>query len=123
MAKMEADLEAVERYLAKVPEPARSTLEKVRATIRAAAPEGTVERIGYGMPGFYYKGALVWYAAAKEHCALYPTSGPIQELREELKKYSVSKGTIRFAVDRALPAALVKKIVKMQVARNEGKAK
>ena len=123
MAKYEADLEAVEAYLAKVPEPARSTLEKVRSTIRATAPKDAVERMGYGMPGFYYKGALIWYAAAKAHCAVNPTASPIEELREELKKYEISKGTIRFALDKPLPAALLKKIVKLQVARNERKGK
>jgi len=123
MAKTEADLPAVEAYLAAVPEPARNTLEKTRAMIRKLAPAGAVERIGYGMPGFYYKGPLIWYAAAKDHCALYPTPWPIEVLADELKKYEVSKGTIRFALDKPMPATLMKKIVKLQVERNERKAK
>jgi len=123
MAKAEADLQAVEAYLAAVPEPARSTLEKTRAMIRKLAPTEAVERIGYGMPGFYYKGPLIWYAAAKDHCALYPTPWPIEVLAEELKKFSVSKGTIRFAVDKPMPATLMKKIVNLQVERNDRKAK
>ncbi|MEO8370767.1 MAG: DUF1801 domain-containing protein [Candidatus Solibacter sp.] len=123
MAKTEADLPAVEAYLAAVPEPAKSTLEKTRAMIRKLVPAEAVERIGYGMPGFYYKGPLIWYAAAKEHCALYPTPWPIEVLAEELKNYSVSKGTIRFDLEKPMPATLMKKIVKLQVERNERKAK
>src|SRR5512140_2992723 len=123
MAKTDAGVEAVEAYLAAVPEPARTTLEKTRATIRKLVPAEAVERMGYGMPGFYYKGPLIWYAAAKEHCALYPTPWPIEVLAEELKKYSVSKGTIRFALDKPMPATLMKKIAKLQVERNERKAK
>ena len=111
MAKIDADVKAVEAYLAAVPEPARTTLEKTRAMIRKLAPAEAVESMGYGMPGFYYKGPLIWYAAAKEHCALYPTPYPIEQLAEELKKYSVSKGTIRFALDKPMPATLLKKIV------------
>jgi uncharacterized protein YdhG (YjbR/CyaY superfamily) len=123
MSKSDADVKAVEAYLAAVPDPAKSTLEKTRAMIRKLAPAEAVERIGYGMPGFYYKGPLIWYAAAKEHCALYPTPWPIEVLAEELKKYSVSKGTIRFALDKPIPAALMKKIVQLQVERNQRKAK
>ena len=123
MAKIEADIAGVEAYLAAVPEPAKSTLEKTRAMIRKLAPVDAVERMGYGMPGFYYRGPLIWYAAAKDHCALYPTPWPIEVLAEELKKYSVSKGTIRFASDKPMPATLMKKIVKLQVERNERKAK
>ena len=123
MPKTETDLKAVEAYLAAVPEPARTTLEKTRAMIRKLAPAEAVERIGYGMPGFYYKGPLIWYAAAKDHCALYPTPWPIEVLAEELKKYSLSKGTIRFALDKPMPATLMKRIVQLQVERNERKAK
>ena len=62
----------VEAYLARVPEPARSTLEKMRAMIKAAAPKDATEAISYGIPSFHYKGALVWYAAFKKHCSFFP---------------------------------------------------
>jgi uncharacterized protein YdhG (YjbR/CyaY superfamily) len=113
----------VEAYLARVPEPARTTLEKMRAMIRAAAPKEATEALSYRIPSFQYKGALVAYAAFKEHCSFFPMSGRvIEEFAEELKDYKMSKGTIQFAVDKPLPAGLVKKMVKARVARNEAKA-
>jgi uncharacterized protein YdhG (YjbR/CyaY superfamily) len=107
----------VDEYLAAVPEPARGTLMKVRATIRSAVPEGTVETISYGIPTFEYNGALVGFGAFPDHCSFFPMSGSIVErFGDELKSYRTSKGTIRFAIDKPLPAALVKKIVKARLA-------
>jgi len=118
------DAAAVEEYLAAVPEPARGTLLKIRATIRAAVPAAATEGISYGMPAFRYKGPLVGYAASMEHCGLYPMNpAVIVQFQDELKAYSTSKGTIRFAVDKPLPPALVKKIVKARVAENEAKGR
>jgi uncharacterized protein YdhG (YjbR/CyaY superfamily) len=115
-------LAAVEAYLAEVPEPARTTLEKTRATIRAAAPKEATECISYGMPAFRYRGALVGYAAFKDHCSFFPMSAAlIDTMAEELKGYRTSKGTLQFASDKPLPAALVKKMVKARVADNEKK--
>jgi uncharacterized protein YdhG (YjbR/CyaY superfamily) len=112
----------VEAYLARVPEPARTTLEKVRAMIRAAAPKDATEAISYKIPSFQYKGALVWYAAFKNHCSFFPMDlSLLDELGEELKKYKTSKGTIQFPVDKPLPKALVTRIVKARVALNEMK--
>jgi uncharacterized protein YdhG (YjbR/CyaY superfamily) len=112
----------VEAYLAGVPEPARGTLEKIRATIRSVVPAEATEAISYGMPAFRYKGALVGYAAFKDHCSFFPMSAAlIVEFKEELSKYSTAKGTIRFPQDKPLPATLVKKLVKARVAQNEKK--
>jgi uncharacterized protein YdhG (YjbR/CyaY superfamily) len=114
---------AVEAYLERVPEPARKTLGKLRATIRAAAPKEATERISYAIPSFYHNGGLVAYAAFKDHCSFFPMgSGAIEEFAEELKGFRVSKGTIHFPLDKPLPAGLVKKMVKACVARNEEKA-
>jgi uncharacterized protein YdhG (YjbR/CyaY superfamily) len=116
------DAAAVEAYLAKVPEPARSTLEKMRAMIRAAAPAEATECLSYGIPAFRYKGGLVGYAAFKKHCSFFPMQASlIDEMQEELKGYRTSKGTLQFAVDKPLPAALVKKMVKARVHENEAK--
>ncbi len=110
----------VESYLAACPEPHRSTLEKLRATIRSVVPKETTEAISYGMPAFNYKGGLVAYAAFKEHCSFFPMSGRlVEDYAEELKGYKTSKGTIQFPVDKPLPAGLVKKIVKAKIALNE----
>jgi len=114
----------VEAYLAQLPEPARTTLEKLRATIRAAAPADATEAISYGMPSFQYMGGLVAYAAFKQHCSFFPMgAAAIEEFAEELKGYRVSKGTIQFTLDKPLPAGLVKRMVKACVARNEAKAR
>lgn len=116
------DLAAVNAYLAKVPEPARSTLEKMRATIRSVVPAEATEGLSYGMPAFRYKGALVGYAAFKKHCSFFPMQASlIDEMKDELKGYRTSKGTLQFPVDKPLPAALVKKMVKARVAENEAK--
>jgi uncharacterized protein YdhG (YjbR/CyaY superfamily) len=110
----------VDEYLASVPEPARSTLTKIRAIIRSAVPPDATEAISYGMPTFKYKGALVGFAAFSNHCSLFPMSAAlIDAFKDELKSYQTSKGTIRFPVDKPLPAALVKKIVKARIAQNE----
>jgi uncharacterized protein YdhG (YjbR/CyaY superfamily) len=111
-----------DEYLASIPEPARGTLNKIRAAIRAAAPAEATEAIGYGMPTFRHKGALVGFAAFSNHCSFFPMSGSVIEaFQSELKGYETSKGTIRFPVDKPLPAALVKKMVKARVAQNESK--
>jgi len=99
----------VDEYLAGVPEPARSTLNKVRAAIRTAVPPGTTETISYGMPAFKHNGVLVWYAAFSNHCSLFPTGAVIEAFKKELKGFSTSKGTIQFSTEKPLPAALVKK--------------
>lgn len=112
----------VESYLAACPEPHRTTLEKVRATIRAVVPKEATEGISYGMPCFRYKGALVGYAAFKEHCSFFPMSATLlDEFAGELGEYRTSKGTLQFAVDKPLPATLLKKLVKARVAQNEAK--
>jgi uncharacterized protein YdhG (YjbR/CyaY superfamily) len=112
---------SVDEYLAGVPEPARSTLKKVHAAIRSAVPPEATETISYRMPAFKYKGPLVWFAAFSDHCSLFPTASVIEAFKNELKGFSTSKGTIQFPVDKPLPAALVRKLVKARVAENERK--
>ncbi len=111
----------VDEYLAGVPEPARSTLNKMRTAIRSAAPREATETISYGMPAFKHNGVLVWFAAFSDHCSLFPTGSVIEAFENELKGFSTSKGTIHFSTDKPLPAALVKKMVKARVAQIESK--
>jgi uncharacterized protein YdhG (YjbR/CyaY superfamily) len=111
----------VDDYLSRLPEPARTTLNKIRATIRAAVPPDAEEVISYGIPAFKYKKVLVWYAAFKDHCSFFPTNAVIEEFKEELTRYHLSKGTVQFPVDKPLPAALLKKMVKARLAEVEGK--
>jgi len=109
----------VDEYLAGIPEPARTTLEHIRAVIRSVVPRDTTEVISYGMPMFKYNGMLVGYAAFKSHCSLFPTGSGVRKFQKELKGYSTDKGTIRFPPDKPLPDALVRKIVKSRVAENK----
>jgi len=111
----------IDEYLADVPEPARSTLNKIRAAIRSAAPAEATETISYKIPAFKYKGVLVWFAAFSDHCSLFPTAAIVEAFKDELKGYSTSKGTIHFPVDKPLPTTLLKKIVKARVAQIEMK--
>jgi uncharacterized protein YdhG (YjbR/CyaY superfamily) len=113
----------VEEYLAAVPEPQRGTLKKVRAVIQSVLPESATEGISYRIPVVKYKGMLIGYAAFTDHCSLFGMSGTLLgPFKEELQKYSTSKGTIRFAVDRPLPATLIKKLVKHAIAQKDAKS-
>ena len=111
--------QTVDEYLASVEEPARSTLNKVRATIRSVVPAETTEIISYGMPAFKYKKVLIWYAAFSDHCSLFPTASVLEKFKEELMGYRVSKGTIQFPLDKPLPGNLLKKMVKVRLTEVE----
>ena len=122
MNKANAVPKDVDEYLEGVPEPARSTLNKVRAMIRSVVPPEATEKISYGMPSFQYKGALFAYAAFKKHCSLFPMSAAlIEEFKDELKGFKTAKGTIQFPMDKAPSASLVKKLVRARIAQNEAK--
>jgi uncharacterized protein YdhG (YjbR/CyaY superfamily) len=111
----------VNEYQERVPEPARTTLKKVRAIIRSVAPAEATEAISYGIPTFKYKGMLASFAAFSDHCSLFPGGGPTIEFKNELKNFQTSKGTIRFAPNKPLPATLLKKLVKARIAENDRK--
>jgi len=111
---------SVAAYLRAVPPAPRAALQRLRTTIKAAAPEAT-EVISYGIPMFKLHGMLVGYAAFKEHCSLFMSTYITRALKQELASYDTSKGTIRFTADRPLPAALVRKLVKARIAQNERK--
>ena len=121
-AKRSAVPKTVNQYLATVPEPARSTLKKIRAAIRAAAPAETTEIISYGMPMYKYKGTLLGFAAFPKHCSLFLATPALLKLfKDELSGYEILKGTIRFPVNEPLPSSLVKQIVKARVAQKDQK--
>jgi len=120
-AKGKSTPKNVDEYLARVPQPARSTLSKIRVAIRSAAPPEALETISYGMPAFKHKKVLVWFAAFSNHCSLFPTASVIERFKKELKGFSTSKGTIHFPTDKPLSAALVKKLVRARVAQIETK--
>ena len=93
----------------------------MRAVIRSAVPREARETISYGIPAFKHRGILVWFAAFSDHCSLFPTAAVIEAFQKELKTLQTSKGTIHFPLNRPLPVALIKKIVKARVAQLEAK--
>ena len=114
----------VDAFLAKVPEPAHSALQKLRSQIKAAAPKGE-ELINYGVPMIRIDGRnVVSYAAAKTHCSFFVQSPAVMEqFASELEGFDTAKGTIRFKPEKPVPASLVKKIVKARIAENRAASK
>ena len=115
--KPNAAPETVDAYLARVPEPAHSTLQKVRAAIRSALPPDATEIISYKIPAFRHGEIIIWFAAFTDHCSLFPTARIIGMFQHDLKPYTLSKGTIQFPTDKPLPASLIKKMVKARLAQ------
>jgi uncharacterized protein YdhG (YjbR/CyaY superfamily) len=111
----------VDEYFARLPKPAHNALTKIREAIRSAVPAEATEIISYRIPAFKHKKVLVWYAAFLDHCSLFPTASVIEAFKKELQGFSTSKGTIHFPIDRPVPTALIKKLVKARVAQSEGK--
>jgi uncharacterized protein YdhG (YjbR/CyaY superfamily) len=111
----------VDQYMDGVPEAARSALIKIRTAIRAVMPRDATEIISYRIPAFRRKRVLVWYAAFSDHCSLFPTAAVIEKFSKELKGFSKSKGTIHFPLDKPLPIALIKRIVRARVKQDESR--
>ncbi len=116
-AKPPAAPKTIDAYLARVPEPAHSTLQKVRAAIRAALPPSATETISYKIPAFRHGEVVIWFAAFANHCSLFPTGRIIAMFKDDLKAYTLSKGTIQFPTNKPLPASLIKKMVKARLAQ------
>ena len=111
----------IDEYIAAFPRNVQAILERIRATIRAAAPDAE-EAISYQMPTFKLKGNLVHFAAYKNHIGFYPAPSGIENFKEELSAYEVSKGTVRFPFDQPIPYNLIRKIVAFRVQENLAKA-
>ena len=118
-AKPRIKARTIDEYLAAVSADQRAALEKLRKTIKAAAPKAE-ECISYQLPAFRLDGkVLVLFGAAANHCTFFPGSGTAVEAhRDLLKQYATSKGAIRFDANKPLPAGLVRKIVKYRIAEN-----
>jgi uncharacterized protein YdhG (YjbR/CyaY superfamily) len=109
----------IDHYLVEVPQPARTSLEKVRHVILKTCPQAE-EVISYGIPSFKYKGMLVGFAAFKEHCSFFVMNSTfISSMKEELKTYKTTKSAIHFPHNKVLPVTLMKKIIKMRMKENE----
>jgi uncharacterized protein YdhG (YjbR/CyaY superfamily) len=122
-AKSKSAPETVESYISKVPKASRAAFDKLRAAVRSAVPRDAEEVISYRIPAFRCDVVLVWFAAFADHCSLFPTASVIAKFKAELKGYSTSKGTIHFPLDKPVPVALIKRIVKARVAESRNRSK
>jgi uncharacterized protein YdhG (YjbR/CyaY superfamily) len=111
----------VNEYIAGFPKDVQGILEKLRATIKKAAP-GAEELINYGVPAFRLNGNLVFFAAHKNHIGFYPAPSGIEAFKKELAAYEGAKGSVQFPIEKPLPLSLITKIVKFRVKENLEKA-
>ena len=109
--------ETIDEYIAGCPEHVQEILQKIRLTIRSAAPEAT-EVISYQMPAFHLKGNLVYFAAWKQHIGLYPPIAGDAELAQAVAVYAGAKGNLQFPLDQPIPYDLITRIVQHRVKQN-----
>jgi uncharacterized protein YdhG (YjbR/CyaY superfamily) len=111
----------IDKYISEFPQDVQEKLAKLRSTIREAAPEAK-EKISYQMPAVDLNGILVYYAAHKSHIGFYPTASGIENFKDKLSEYKMSKGAVQFPLDKPVPYELVSEIVKFRAAENLKKA-
>ena len=111
----------VDAYLADLPDAQREALQRIRETVLATVP-GVEEAFVYGVPGFKLGGkSLVCYAGFKQHCGFYPMSPAVIDAHaDQLERFDIAKGTIRFQPGKPLSLALLRKLVKARVAELTG---
>jgi uncharacterized protein YdhG (YjbR/CyaY superfamily) len=107
----------IDDYISRFPEDVQVVLEKVRTTIKKAAPKAE-EIISYQMPAFRQNGNLVYFAGWKDHISFYPVSSAIKAFEKELTPYEPSKGTVKFPIDKRMPLGLISRMVKFRVKEN-----
>ncbi|MBV9357527.1 MAG: DUF1801 domain-containing protein [Chloroflexi bacterium] len=112
----------VDDYIGAQPADAQPRLRELRAIVREALPD-SAEGISYGMPTYRFGpgASYVSFGAGKHHCALYGSA--VDQFPDELRDYKTSKGTVRFSLDRPIPAELVRKLVLAKVATRTGDAR
>lgn len=111
----------IDGYIAAQPPEYRASLEKIRQTIRKAAPEAE-EYIGYGMPGFKMGWTLVYFALFSKHIGFYPGASWVANFKKELSDYKTSKGAIQFPLDNPVPFDIIKNITEFRVGENREKS-
>lgn len=111
----------IDEYITGFPEDVQEILEKIRMTVRQAAPEAE-ETIKYQMPTFTLKGNLVYFAAFKDHIGFYPPVTGYAKIKKELLVYQGPKGSLKFPLDEPMPYDLITKIVKFRVKENFARA-
>lgn len=112
----------IDEYIGTFPKGIQDVLQDLRRAVRKAAPEAE-EAISYQIPTFRLNGNLVHFAAFKNHIGFFPTSSGIRAFKKELSGYELSKGTVRFPLDKPLPLSLVSRIVKFRVKENLARVK
>jgi uncharacterized protein YdhG (YjbR/CyaY superfamily) len=120
MAKSEPPKD-IDDYIARFPADVQAILEKVRATIKTAAPEAT-ETISYQMPAFKQHGILVYFAGWTKHIGLYPPVSGDKALEKSVARYAGPKGNLQFPLDQPIPYDLIERIVKLRVKQDNDKA-
>jgi uncharacterized protein YdhG (YjbR/CyaY superfamily) len=121
MTPNSTDPKDIDTYIAGFPEDIQQILQKVRTTIREAAPQAQ-ETIKYQIPTFTLDGNLVHFAGYKKHIGFYPTPSGIEKFKQELSGYKWAKGSVQFPLDRPIPYDLIRKIVEFRVKENLEKA-
>lgn len=111
----------IDEYIVGCPPNVRPILQQIRQTIREAAPDAE-EAISYQMPTFKLHGNLVHFGAFKSHIGFYPAPTGIEQFQKELSVYQSAKGSVQFPLDRPMPYALIKRIVKFRVKENLARA-
>lgn len=112
---------SVDEYIAGFPEPVRAILQRVRETIKKAAPDAE-ETISYAMPAFKLKGNLVYFAGYKNHIGFYAAPTGHEAFKKELSVYKTGKGSVQFPLDHPIPYELIAEIVKFRALENLEKA-
>jgi uncharacterized protein YdhG (YjbR/CyaY superfamily) len=107
----------IDQYIARFSADVQEILEKVRLTIRKAAPDSQ-EKISYQIPTFTLKGNLVHFAAYKKHIGFYPASTGIEKFKKEISKYKWAKGSVQFPLNQPIPYDLISEIVAFRVKEN-----
>jgi uncharacterized protein YdhG (YjbR/CyaY superfamily) len=115
MVKVQKGEATIAGYLARTPAPARKVLREMREAIQSVVPREAVEVISYRMPAFKHRRVLVWYGAFTDHVSLFPGGSVLARFEDDLADFKTSKGTIQFPLDRPLPTALIKRIVRVRV--------
>ena len=111
----------IDGYIAQFPDDVQAILEKIRSTIRRAAPAAT-ETISYQMPAFKQHGMLVYFAAWQKHIGLYPPVSGDKALEKAIARYAGEKGNLQFPLDEPIPYDLITRIVKLRVKQDSAKA-
>ena len=108
----------VDEFIANAPKEIQPKLRDLRKIIKDTAPEA-LEKLSYGMPYYGYKGRLAYFGLAKNHIGLYIPPPVIEEHKNELKTYETAKATVQFPLNKELPVALIKKLIKARVKKND----